>query len=84
MSAQTFGDSKVPERLRKIRIWQGWTQKEVADQTGGRCSLKTISDWENGKHSPVLGDSLRAVAEVYRVAPGWLLNGSKGDPHANS
>lgn len=45
--------------------------------------MKTISDWENKKHRPVLGEPLRAVAEVLRVAPGWLLSGDKGDPHAS-
>ena len=84
MSAQTFGDGKFPERLRKTRIWQGWSQRELAENTHGRCSLKTISDWENAKHHPVLGEPLRAIAEVLRVAPGWLLCGNKGDPNANS
>lgn len=84
MSAQTFGDADFAKRLRKTRIWQGWTQRELADQTGGRCSLKTISDWENKKHRPVLGEPLRAVSEVLRVAPGWLLSGNRGDPHADS
>jgi len=84
MSTNSFGDAKFPKRLRKTRIWQGWTQSELAVNTKGRCSAKTISDWENGKHRPVLGEPLRAVAEVLRVAPGWLLCGDKGDPHADS
>jgi transcriptional regulator with XRE-family HTH domain len=84
VSAQAVSDTHFAERLRKLRIWQGWSQRELAEQTGGRCSLKTISDWENGRHKPVLGEPLRAVAEVLRVAPGWLLNGAKGDPHANA
>jgi len=73
----------VSARLKRLRNWQGYTQREVAESTNGHCSLRTLQDWEAGKHAPPLGPGLRAVAEVYRVAPGWILHGEKGNPHAN-
>lgn len=82
MSANS-GDSKVAARLKRLRNWQGFTQREVADGTNGHCSLRTYQGWEASEHQPPLGEALRAVAEFYRVAPGWILNGDKGNPHAH-
>ena len=74
----------MPARLKRLRTWQGYTQREVAQGTGGVCSARTLQDWETGRHLPSPGKQLRAIAEFYRVPPGWILNGEKGNPYANN
>lgn len=72
-------DPEFPRRLRKLRLMQGWSQRELADETEGRISSRTIRAWEAGENLPWPGPQLRAVAWVLRVSPGYLLMGEKGE-----
>lgn len=36
------------EKIRKLRLYESMTQKELADKVG--CNLRTISRCENGKN----------------------------------
>ena len=67
-----------PERLRLLREMQGWSQFDLAGQTGKYCSRRTIQNWESGFHSPrVSSPQLRSVAEVLRVDVPSLLFGKE-------
>lgn len=39
-------------RLYDLRMARGWTQEQLAERTG--FARETISEWENGNHSPLL------------------------------
>jgi hypothetical protein len=66
-------------------MWLGYAQSEVVALAAPEGpTLKTYSDWENGRHQPQMGKGFRAVAEVLRQPPGWFLFGEKGDPRANN
>lgn len=65
-----------PERLRRARRRQNWTQQDLADLTSGICSRKTVQNYELGTTLPRVGSKqLNALAIILRVAPGDLLYG---------
>lgn len=68
-SANRF-NREVGERLEHIRNVLGMSQKVVADQLG--VTSRTLSNYESGRNSMSAG-IVRAVCEIYRVPPSWLL-----------
>jgi transcriptional regulator with XRE-family HTH domain len=67
------GDGHFGERLRAVRIDQGWSQSEAAKAAG--VTSRTYSAWENDGVVPPPGPALRGIAFLLRVRPGWLLTG---------
>ena len=66
-------DGHVADRLRELRIEQGYTQAEVATLAG--VSGGAYRDWERGRFVPRPGPQLRGLAAVFRCSPGYLLIG---------
>ncbi|MBO5283682.1 MAG: helix-turn-helix transcriptional regulator [Lachnospiraceae bacterium] len=58
------------ERLYRLRIEQGVYQKQLAIYLN--VSVGTISNYENGVHSPDL-KSLRKIADYFKVSVDYLL-----------
>ena len=57
-------------RIKKARIDTGFTQKEVADETG--ISQPIIAYLETGRREPSL-ENLGILADFYNVSIDWLL-----------
>jgi transcriptional regulator with XRE-family HTH domain len=72
-----YGDGHFAERMRSVRLYDGFAQKEIAKEI--EVSTRTIQAWESGETTPPAGESLRRLANSLRVAPGWLLSG-QDDP----
>ena len=68
-------DGQFGERLKQLRVRQGYAQKEVANQID--VSTRTLTNWETGTSLPPLGPTLRKLAAFFRVSPGYLLNGEE-------
>lgn len=62
------------ERLKKIRVQAGLTQKEVGEACGydGRSAESTVQHWERGRSYPPL-DKLRALAKALDVSLDMLI-----------
>ena len=58
------------ENLKKIRIRQGLTQRQIADATGISQSL--LSKYENGERTPTCGN-LIALAKFLDTSTDYLL-----------
>lgn len=54
----------IGTRLYDLRMARGWTQEQLAERTG--IARETISEWENGNHSPLL-DHLVIVCDALAV-----------------
>ncbi|MHB9105797.1 MAG: LexA family protein [Armatimonadota bacterium] len=69
--------TKLPERLRELRVSARMTQEELADRVGYTRQL--ISLWEKGTASPDV-DTLSKLAEIYRVTVDYLLGRQEVTP----
>src|SRR4051812_4911112 len=69
--------STFPERLRRALEVKGWTQGELAGQTGVGAS--TVSQWLKGARTPE-GDHLERLARALDTQPSWLLDGEGPEP----
>ena len=65
----------LSKRLQVLRLKQGFSQKEVADQLG--IAPSTYRDWEYGKQ--IKGEPYVDLAGVFQVSLTELLTGNKGD-----
>ena len=66
----------LPEKLMQLRICRGLTQKALAHSL--HCSTGTISNYENGVHSPDY-DTLLELAAFYGVSTDYLLGNTIRD-----
>lgn len=67
------------ERIQQLRKERGWTQKQLADNTG--ISLQSIKLYERGAGIPSnkrSNGTLDKIAEVFGVFPEWIISG-EGD-----
>lgn len=80
-ASQQRHDGKFAERVRRLRMQQGLSQVEVGQLAG--VPFRTYNDWERGLSVPYPGKALRAIAHVYRVAPGYLLLGDEEGMNAD-
>jgi len=71
------GDGHLGQRMRKLRIGQGYSQQEIARAV--HVTSRTIQRWEADEAEPYLGEPLRGLASFLRVTPGFLLTGDKED-----
>lgn len=76
------GDGLSGERIRRLRIEQGFSQNEMA--RAARVSPRTVTRWETGQSEPQLGPPLRNLAAFLRVTPGYLWTGTKEGRNALS
>lgn len=59
-----------PSRIKEARLQAGWTQTQVAEQTG--ILQSKISKYERGDLEPTL-ENLGILAQFYNVSLNWLL-----------
>ena len=64
---------KIGDKLKNARIKKSMTQEEVADKL--YVSRQSISNWENNKTYPDIGNVL-ALSDLYEVSLDELLKGS--------
>lgn len=69
MYAESF-----PSKLKKARYETGFTQREVAKETG--IPQSTIANYETGRTQPDI-ENLGILADFYLVSLDWLI-GTKG------
>lgn len=65
------------EKLKALRMVRGWSQRELARQSGVRQTL--LSELESGKKEDTTGHNLRKLAETLQVSVDYLL-GKRNDP----
>ena len=63
-------------KLKKARNNTGFTQREVAKETG--ISHSTIANYETGRTEPDI-ENLGILADFYGVSADWLI-GTRGGP----
>ena len=66
----------LPEKLMQLRICRDLTQKALAQFL--HCSTGTVSNYENGVHSPDY-DTLLRLAAFYGVSTDYLLGNTTND-----
>jgi transcriptional regulator with XRE-family HTH domain len=54
---------------------QGYSQPELARLLG--VDIRTIRRWETGGGAPAIGPTIRSLASLFRVTPGFLLYGEE-------
>ncbi len=62
------------EKIKAARLDAGYTQKQVADETG--ISRTTICRLEKGKREPDL-ESMGKLIDFYEVSADWILGTGK-------
>lgn len=67
------------ERLRRLRIERGWSQRDMARATG-LCNV-SISQWETCHCAPAI-DRFRTLSEVFGVTLDYLITGREHPAHA--
>jgi transcriptional regulator with XRE-family HTH domain len=73
-------DGHFPERLRARRLRLGWSQVDLAVNSGMKPSgFRTIQEWELGKSAPRPGGHILEVAKTLGVSMPWLLWGDEED-----
>lgn len=66
----TVGDRTFPERLKRLRLARGMTQKELAQAAG--CAWNLVYRWERGFNGPA-PRTVRRVAGVLGVGTAELV-----------
>ena len=61
---------KIGSRLKKLRVTNNMTQKELADKLG--VDRKMVSFYENDKNEPKL-DTLVRYTELFNASADWIL-----------
>jgi len=67
------------ERLKQLRTLRGWSQRELARQSGVQQSL--LSDLETGKQSDTSGAALASLARSLGTTVDYLAGMYDTDPH---
>lgn len=68
----------ISERLKDLRISNGFTLKEVADRIG--VSEGTVQRYESNAIKEVPYKSILALADLYDVDPGYIMGWIKTEP----
>jgi transcriptional regulator with XRE-family HTH domain len=63
------------DRLKELREFRGWNQKEAAEKLG--LELSKYNKWENGKNAPAYDEVIR-LADFYDVTCDSLLGRVSG------
>lgn len=74
-----FADEHFGKRLRRARHLQALSQRELAKETRGIVSERTVRGWEAGESSPLPNEGIRVIASVLRVSLAHLLWGEKDE-----
>lgn len=69
------GDGLSGERIRRLRVSQGYSQAELARAIG--VTTRTVTRWETGQGEPQVGPPLRHLAAFLRVTPAAIWNGEE-------
>ena len=62
---------KFAERLKELRVEAGLTQKQLANELGGKVDQSSIARWERGVRIPLL-DAAMILAEFFGVSLDYL------------
>lgn len=73
--------AQINETLRQLRRDSGMTQEQVAAQLG--VTRQALSGYESGRTQPGL-DTLRRLADIYRVELTDLIYGNKANPRISA
>jgi transcriptional regulator with XRE-family HTH domain len=65
----------MSERIAAKRRDLGISQTELAKRVG--CSRQTVNMWERGHVHDLSGPHLRALAEIFKVEPAWIVSGGR-------
>jgi len=71
----SINDGFNGERLKKARIYRGWTAAELAEKTG--CSRQTISMYENKGTKPLENETVERLASVLRFPISFFFQSDK-------
>lgn len=67
----------LPEKLQKIRLKYGYSQKQVADKLG--ISPSIVSGYETGERTPST-DILLSLSNIYHCSTDYLLGKEMSNP----
>ena len=70
---------ELPQKLHRMRIKYGYSQKQVADKLGVSASI--ISGYETGERTPST-ELLLALSYLYNCSTDYLLGKHSADPSA--
>ena len=65
------------QKLKKLRMGKGLTQKELADQL--HVTFQTVSKWENNENEPDI-QTLRELAKLYSTSVDYLISEEEKEP----
>ena len=68
----------IGERLKDLRLANGFTLKEVADRIG--VSEGTVQRYESDYIKVIPYDSITGLADLYDVEPGYIMGWVKVEP----
>ena len=71
-----MNQEKVGEFIKKLRIDNNLTQKELADKLG--VTYQAVSKWENGKNIPDMA-VLKEISNIFNVNIDEIISGEKND-----
>lgn len=74
-------NSKLHDRLKKLRQESGYSQQQLADKLN--ISRQAISKWENGKAIPDI-ENLQLLCEIYDVSFDTMFGNEKDDSNLES
>jgi DNA-binding XRE family transcriptional regulator len=74
VSAETMGG-----RLRALRMERGLSYQDVSQAVGGIISVSNLGQVECGKNEHPKLEALYALASLFGVSAGWLLDGDRPD-----
>lgn len=63
----------VGEKIKQQRKALGLTQTELGERLG--VQKNAVSKWETGRVDDIPGSKIRAMAELFGVAPSYLIDG---------
>lgn len=63
----------VGEKIKKQRKALGLTQTELGERLG--VQKNAVSKWETGRVDDIPGSKIRAMANLFGVAPSYLIDG---------
>ena len=76
-----MNQDKIGNFIKKIRLEQNLTQKDLADRLG--VTYQAVSKWENGKNVPDIA-ILKKISEEFDVNIDEILNGEKNEKRVDT
>lgn len=71
-------EETLGERIKRLRLKNGLTMKEVGDRLEPKANKGCISNWEHNRNK-TNPKRLKQLAEIFDVSVGYLYNGSEDE-----